>query len=254
MHRKLTLIQWPKSAGVDSAYSRCVMLQRLLALKRVRYDLKDVAFVETGETAAQTLERLLMNLPMLQVDGTLVRGAREIERFILEEYPKPEVHPADAALRALDGIFRDWADEVLAEYLIYARWKIEGNYRRMVKAFLADPSLAIPGAEEGLDLIRATLLTSLSSREIGEANEVTFHRSLRVQLRRMDDWLEEREYLLGGKHLTLCDLSVFSIVQGLMASELSESEFVRRDFPHLKRWAHRIDRETQSSFTERLGT
>jgi len=243
---KITLYQFPAVPGQESLSSFCVKAHRLLAYKGLEYDVevlvsgRDVAGVNPG----------VNKLPVVDVDGRRVidssRIAAELERL----RPDPALFPDDPDQLCLAHFLEDWADEALYWFLVYSRWCVEPHF----EAFAADALTLAPRPLRKTvgRLLRRGLKKALHAQGLGRFQWDVVATQLQGHLDQLVHRLAKGPYLVGDR-LTVADLAVFGVIQGLHTPQLSQTRAMIEARPTLTDWATRVDEVTTGPHTVAWG-
>jgi glutathione S-transferase len=238
------LYQFGRGEGQDSASAFCSKAHRLLTAKGLDY---------RPHTVTNPLELRRLNpgsgkVPVLSHDGTLVSDSTRIARFLEERHPTPPLWPTDPAARAQATLLEDWADESLYWYVVYLRWQVDANFRPFAqRTFRFAPAPIRPLVTR---FARRQALRQLHGQGLGRLapavvlEQLAGHLDLLAELTGHAD----RPWLVGDA-LSVADIAVFAMVQGLHSPGLPESRALVAARPGLVSWARRVDEATRGAHT-----
>jgi len=228
----MTLFVSPGNARVESASPFCVKVARGLNHKQLRYT------VEVRAKRLRALVNPLGKLPVLQVGGDLIADSTAILAWLERLYPAHPLLPTGRRAAAEARILEDWADQSLYYSLMYLRWLHRPNWLLYKAAFMDDAP-----REHRSFLTRRQVRLRLDHHGIGRKEYGQVMGELRQMVDDLDALLDGREFLVGDR-LSIADLAIFAMVNGLCVGSTPDAEQLVKERPNL--WGHvrRIDETT----------
>lgn len=243
------LYQWPPAPGVESIYPRCVIIHRIFNILNFDFTVQNVGLPTLEKDMNEKLQKLLIQLPVLQVDGTYYKSTIEIINFFnsfqfdLKDGLQKEFF---STLRELDHPLFQWANEEFLHSLLYARWIDPINYPQFVRSVEWGVS-STREIETSLRSTREQVQKYLKRGKVGHFTREDFKVYLMKQLREIDNILKRHRFLCPGTRFpSLHDLAVFMVIQGLLAPTISQRNLIFENYPHIITWAKDIERLTGS--------
>lgn len=197
------------SGAPGSPYTRKMLA--LLRYRRLPYRLLPTEGPALAELPAPKV-RLLPTFYLPGSDGVLqaVTDSTPIIRRLEAEHPGRSVIPTDPALRFLDELIEDYADEWLTKAMFHYRWAYDADIRQAGRQLPLWRNLGL--SDETLSAAAAMI----SERQIGRlhvvgSNPVTapvIEASYRRFLSAFEAHLTQQPYLLGDRP-SACDFAVF---------------------------------------------
>jgi len=239
----IVLYQFAPDVGVESASPFSAKVHRLLGLKGLAYQVRDVA-------APGELKRLnpeARKVPALDYDGTIVTDSSRIFAFIDEKHPQPPLWPSDQSARARALLLEDWADESLYWFAVYQRWAVDSNFEPFRRRTFATMPIPLRWFVPGL--IRKQVRAQLHGQGLGRLSSERVLELLGGHLQVLDRLLDGGTFLLG-EAITGADIAVFAPLRAMAISEAHpESADLIRAHPTLVAWLARVDAATTSEHT-----
>ena len=100
--------------------------------------------------------------------------------------------------------------------------------------------------EDRQNLLRELVVKHIKTTPTGVLKYDDFYTTLISQLISLEKLLQHQDYMvLHSDHLTISDLVVFMVVQGLLDENLEESSIIKNDFPSIMKWYSKIDIQTK---------
>lgn len=239
---EIILYQFGRGEGQDSFSPFCTKVHRLLTRKGLAYRPHTVKSPLELKRINPTIEKV----PVLSYDGTLVPDSTRIARFLEERHPDPPFWPADPRQRALADLIEDWADESLYWHLVYTRWQVAENFAPFAKhAFGFAPAPLRPLI---VAFARRRALRQLHGQGIGRLTREAVAAQTGAHLDTLAGLVGGSGWLAGDA-LTIADIAVFAVVQGLHSPGLPETRRLVEARPTVVAWARRVDEATRGERT-----
>ena len=238
-----TFYQWPPCRNCESVIPRAVLIHRICNLANLNVKVVDVPLPKPGEDFKPQVEKLLLALPYLEMDGQKYRSSRQIWDHLMLTISDQNVKNR---LIRTDSIYsfitQQWCNESFHNSLVFARWKKEENFKR----FITGVNFGLNTTEESIDTLRKLVLKYLSRSPIGDYNEEAFRKMIIHQFSSLATVIEEQQYFeTFAKHPTFTDLNVFMVIQGFLSPDLEESVWIENTYPALMRWYRNMCLYTQ---------
>jgi len=234
----LTLHHYAPVPGQDSLSSFCTKAHRMLRYKGLDYEVKEWL------TAKQVLAlHPSGKLPLLDTPQGRLQDSSRIARWVDTHHPERPLFPTDPHLRHETHLLEDWADEGLYWFLVYCRWTIDDHYALFLdEVFASVPSFMRRPVGA---IFRRRLLRDLHSQGLGRhpTDDVL------EQLGRHLDMISHRvgpQGWLVGDHLTIADVAVFAVLQGMDTPMMPLLTPAFEARPAVRAWMLRVDAATQA--------
>lgn len=244
---EITLYQFAADTGVESASPFCAKVHRLLAFKRLAYELRDVG----NPAVLKRLNPKARKVPVLEYDGEVVADSSRIFDFVDARHPTPPLWPEDRAQKARARLIEDWADESLYWFAVYQRWAVDLNFEPFRRrAFGAMP---LPLRWFVPEVIRRQVRAQLHAQGLGRLGSEGVLAALEGHVGMIADHLAGAPFLFGSA-LTGADLAVFAPLRAMAIVEASpESAAVVRASRTVVAWLERVDAATTNEHTRTFG-
>lgn len=217
----------------------CDKIRRVLAWKRLPYEVKNLKLLETLTRLPQL--NPVGKVPALDHDGLVLADSTDIARYLDEKFPDPPLLPTDAVDRARCHILEDWADESLYFYEARLRFTFAKNIARTAELLLEDER----GIMRKLGAVAAqrSMRGVLAKQGIGRKTEETVLREVGRHAEAVAGWLGTRDWLVGDR-LTIADISVFVQLDCIRSTD--EGEKILAAQPTVLSWMERVDAATRA--------
>jgi glutathione S-transferase len=225
----------------------CDKVRRILAVKRVRYQEKNLRIVQT--LARVSRWNPISRVPTLDDDGKILTDSREIAQHLEERFPDPPLVPRQPGERALAHIIEDWADQSLYFYEARLRFTFAANVARTADILLAHEESGLIRRVAALAAPR-TMRNVLAKQGIGRKSEDEVLRDVSRHGEAIAGWLGTREWLVG-EHLSVADVAVFVQLAAIRSTD--EGEKLLAAQPTVLSWMERVDRATRSTTQQNRG-
>ena len=240
-----TFYQWPPCRNCESVFPRAVLIHRICNLASLDVKIVNVALPKPGDDFKPQLEKLLLSLPYLEMDGEKFRSSRQIWDHLLAKIQNQDVRNR---LIRTDSIYsfitQQWCNESFINSLVYARWKREENFQRFITGVDFGPHTT----PEAIDTLRKFILKYLSRSPIGDFTDEAYKKMIIHQFSALATVVEDQQYFESfAKHPTFTDLNVFMVVQGFLSPDLEESRWIEETYPALMRWYRNMEVFTQKN-------
>ena len=165
-----------------------------------------------------------------------------IIRRLEAEHPARGVAPADPALRFLDALIEDFADEWLTKAMFHFRWAHERDAKNAepLLVFWADPSMEAEAARQwGADFAKRQIarLYVVGSNEVTAA---TIEASYQRLLSALDAVIARQAFVMGARP-GAGDFALLGQLTQLLMVEPTSSEIAARTAPRLRPWVERME-------------
>ncbi|MCP4443964.1 MAG: glutathione S-transferase family protein [Myxococcales bacterium] len=236
----ITLHQFSKDPGTESASPFCVKAHRALGFKGLPYRVKNVG--SPGELKRLNPEH--RKLPVLEHDGTLIADSRKILAFLDRNYSNDPIWSDDTPW--FSTLLEGWADKSLYWYAVYYRWQVTENFDPFAKRTFGKlpPPLRwfVPG------LARKQALKQLHGQGLGRYGEPEVREQLALHLAMLDSVLAENDWMSGAQ-IGAADLSIFPLVRQFALATMPQCTPLVEAHPRLHTWLEAVDAKTQSEHT-----
>lgn len=224
---RIVLHQWEVSPF-------CGKVRKLLAFKRLSYDVVEYAGLRSLKVAGLTATG---KLPVLDIDGERLQDSSTIARVLEARFPSPSLTPTRALARHQAHLLEDWADESLYWFELWARLCDPIALDRFARLF----AQGRPRFERGLvKLGTRRYVKALAMQGLGRYSNEHILGELRAHFAAIDGLLEGAEWLTGDEP------SIADIAASAQLDEFKRTSTIAHEldaFPRLSRcWG--IDTET----------
>jgi glutathione S-transferase len=236
MERRITIVGMP-----GSPYSR--KLRAALRYRRIPF-----AWVHRGSPEARGLPRprveLLPQLVLPGADGALEAAVDSTPLLGRLEalVPGRSLRPPDPALRFLDALLEDYADEWLTKAMFHYRWAFAPDVAKASAILPRWPRTDRPEAEA------AALGRSFAERQIGRlglvgagpATAPVIEASYRRLLRLLDAHLEGSRFVFGGRPAA-SDFALYGQLTQLAAFDPTPAAIALEEAPRVVAWVDVVE-------------
>lgn len=231
--------QWPPCNGCESIFPRAVLIRRICNLAKVELSVKNVYLPKAGPEFQAQLENRLVGVPYLEMNGEKLRNSRQIWEYLLSEEASTKLrHRLTHRDSTHSYILQQWANESFINSLVYARWKKEENFQRLMQGTDFGPH----ATAETIGFLRKMVLKYLSRSALGDLTPDEYQQLIVQQFSSLETIIEGNTYFeTFAKHPTLTDLTVYMIVQGFLSPDMEESRWILDTYPNLVRWYRLVD-------------
>ena len=225
-----------------SPYSR-----KLLALLRYRRIPYEVTWRGPEGTPADLPKPKVDLLPTVyrqDPDGSLSPSidTTPIIRDLEFERSGRAATPEDPALRFLDGLVEDFADEWLTKAMFHYRWAYEADIKNAARmlTYWADPSMPSAQARQWGEAFAQRQISRLyvvgSNAVTGPTIEASYERILTA----LEQIVSTRPFLLGARP-SFADFATYGQLTQLLAVDPTPAALGDRIAPRLKPWIERVE-------------
>ncbi len=241
-----TLYQWPGATGTESIYPRCVVFHRIFNLIDMEFSVKNVGLpmMEMDETIK--IRKMLKQLPILEVGSTYLKSSTEILEHLTDSFylDSKRTKLLEKYTQAYDYVLYEWSNQIFVLSLLYARWIRDVNYKKFINS-VEWGNIEPKYLNESKSELRKYVINYLKKFEIGSLDEDKYLSLLRKQLDALEAIFTKNMFAIPElNHLTIADLGLFMVIQGLLAKTMQEREIIIKDYPATYNWAVSIDNLT----------
>ncbi|MBI1361577.1 MAG: glutathione S-transferase [Alphaproteobacteria bacterium] len=225
-----------------SPYTRKMIA--LLRYRRIPYAILWGGHQRPPEGYPAPKVRLLPTFYFPADDGALeaVVDSTPIARRLEADYPGRSVIPDDPALRWLNELIEDFADEWLTKPMFHYRWAHQADILNAgpLLVYWSAPTVS---PEEG-----SAMAVAFSERQIGRLHVVgsnditaeTIESSYRRLLGLLDERIRDEGYVFGARPAT-ADFALYGQLTQLAIVEPTSAAIACRDAPRVRAWIDRVE-------------
>lgn len=236
----IELIQFPGLRRDTSLSPPCWKVHLALRLKGLEYK-----SINIGTPAEAKKYNPRGRVPAAKIQGTMVVDSSDILTALDETYPETSLAPASAYDRAMTRILEDWADESVYFLLVYNRWLVPENRKRLMNASFRKrfPGFLLPVVEW---YARREVAGRARGQGVGLKDPATVKRELAGCFQAIEDMLADgREFLLGAS-IGRADIAVYSHFDHALIPSLAPDVDHLRKFERVMAWCRRVAAKTDS--------
>jgi hypothetical protein len=250
MADELILYKWQPSRGIDAPNPRGVALNRLLVLANISYTVRIVTpgSLEGGQVK---VEDLVSRLPVIEYKGKKSSGITKILSVLTEEVLSEDSEAIRLSFEPENIILTYWGLDHLFNVAAYARFVKAGNFARYVE--LAVQSLGIPELPKKFQLIQEVMRHGIAGTALSNCTESDFEKIFQRDMKGLVSHLKRHggTFTSGGK-ISFTDLVIFGCVQSLLAPDIEERTWIKKNTPEIVEWARRVHELTRGEWTRSL--
>ena len=245
---KRVLYQWVGTEHMESFSSRCVLINRVLGMKELDYEVIKAKI----PTDTSYLEKEFKNLHtkwhfvVLQMLEEKISGRDEILRTLDSRYPVPQLISSNDLERAKQELYFEWAWDTLFWHCSYARWMDKENKNTLSEQILEGWNEEDRKKADGI--VFPSISNFYKGRRVSEHPVSAVKEKLESMFEMLNGILEETGYF-GGSKFGLSDLSIFSILLSIVSVDVRVKMLLKKN-ERLTQWFISIDYESQTAHTK----
>ena len=182
-------------------------------------------------------------------DDTAMQDSTPIIETMETRFPEPALQPADPALAFVSALVEEYGDEWGNKPMFHYRWFYEADAdsagERIARAM--NPSLDAEGLANVVPAVKGRMIPRLSFVGSSPETKDTIEGSLRRQVAILEEHLEGRPYLFGGRP-ALGDFGLFAQLYECW-TDPTPGAHIRATAPRVQAWIERmLDPTAQGDF------
>lgn len=220
-----------------SASPFCEKVYRAFSFKGVPIEISNTPPEKVAQVSPQTKK-----LPVLEVDGQMIRDSSEAVAWLEANHPEPRLIPEDPRDAALVHMLEDYADEGIYPLAVYYRWMVPENF-----APFRDKTFGrIPAPMRGfiVRMVLGKVRKQLDGQGVGRQPEATIDARLKEHVDAIAARVADGGWLVGD-HLTLADLSVFCMLAPVAQGNVVRAGAIVHSSEPVLAWLRRVDAATR---------